>query len=332
MSTSALRAAMIPVTRRVRAYFAPVDRVTGLPAVFDPAKHGMFLLDAPPAPWRDLGWIDNLQRTCATATEAIHAGARGATLTQFRGPLDARVEFDFREWGKLQMALAGGAEHMNVLAADPNANAQPSGGIPIPAVAVLPGSSESEVIFGEGAVDAFSIGDLLAIDVDYQQQAGYVSTGVVAAYVKDPLDVRRDANYVRRVTFNVGRVVGKTATSVLLAQPLLGGVPPVGAAAQKVTAFVDREGGSFFQDWSALFVLQEESGGRVCFYYPRLSPSAGGKDTVTFQRENSVEIAKPIASVALHASFVALPHTDENDTETVLCYRSYFPAETSALY
>ena len=35
---------------------------------------------------------------------------------QFRGPLEARVEFDFREWGKLQMALAGGSEHMNVLA------------------------------------------------------------------------------------------------------------------------------------------------------------------------------------------------------------------------
>ena len=40
--------------------------------------------------------------------------------------LDARVEFDFREWGKLQMALAGGSEHMNVLASDPIAAAQPS--------------------------------------------------------------------------------------------------------------------------------------------------------------------------------------------------------------
>jgi len=39
-------------------------------------------------------------------------------VAQFRGPLEAGVEFDFREWGKLQMALASGAEHMNVLASD----------------------------------------------------------------------------------------------------------------------------------------------------------------------------------------------------------------------
>ena len=84
-----------------------------------------------------------------------------------------------------------------------------------------------------------------------------------------------DANYVRRVTFNVGRVVEVTATSVILAQPLLAGAPAAGASAQVVAAFVDREGGSFFQEWSALFVAEPESGGRVCFYYPRLSPNPG---------------------------------------------------------
>ena len=66
-----------------------------------------------------------------------------------------------------------------------------------------------------------------------------------------------------------------TATSVVLAQPLLGGAPATGASAQVVVAFVDREGGSFFQEWSALFVAEAESGGRVCFYYPRLSPNPG---------------------------------------------------------
>ena len=62
----------------------------------------------------------------------------------------------------------------------------------------------------------------------------------------------------------------------VLAQPLLGGAPAAGASAQVVVAFVDREGGSFFQEWSALFVAEEESGGRVCFYYPRLSPTGSG--------------------------------------------------------
>jgi hypothetical protein len=317
----------------VRAYFAPMDRQTGLPAIFDPGKHGAFLLAAPPSPWLDLGWIDNFQRFCGTVTESLRAGGRGAPVTQFRGPLDAHVEFEFREWGKLQMALACGSQHMNVLASDPNAASQPSGGTPIAAVAVLPGSTTSEIVVGVGSVDSFGLGDLVAVDNDYQQETGYVGLGIAAAYVKDPLGVNRDANYIRRVTFNLGRVAEKTVTSLLLAQPLLGGTPPVGAGSQKVVAFVDREGGSFLQEWSALFVAEEESGGRVCFHYPRLSPSSaqqGGSNQ--FLREEQVEIAKPIASLALRASFLAMPHQDENDGETVLCYRSYFPAPAAAIY
>jgi len=169
------------------------------------------------------------------------------------------------------------------------------------------------------------------------------------------------------VTFNVGRVVEVTASSVILAQPLLAGTPAIGASAQVVAAFVDREGGSFFQEWSALFVVEAESGGRVCFYYPRLSPNPGagpggvslkagagwkppksGGATTTgttssqgnsakgssqkFLPEEFAEIAKPLTSVGLHASFVALPFTDTNDGQTVLCYRSYFPAAIAAVY
>jgi len=332
VSTSPLRPAMVPVTRRVRAYFAPVDRSTESPSVFDPAKHGAFLPDAPPAPWRDLGWIDNFHRYCGTATEALRAGARGAPVSQFRGALDVHVGFDFREWGKLQMALAGGAEHMNVLAADPNSDALPLGGTPLAAVATLPGSTDSEIFVGEGAIDAFAAGDLVAVDLDYKQQTGYVGSGLSAAYVRDPADVARDPNYVRRVTFNLGRVAEKTAVSLLLSQPLLGGAPGTGAAVQKVVAFLDREGGSFFQEWSALFLWQEDSGGRVCFYYPRLSHELGAKASVPVEREQAIDIVAPLSSTALHASFLALPYQDESDGQWVLCYRSYFPADMSALY
>src|SRR5205814_6074486 len=131
----------------------------------------------------------------------------------------------------------------------------------------------------------------------------------------------------RRVTFNVGRVAQVTATSVVLAQPLLGGVPAASASAQIVLAFVDREGGSFFQEWSALFVAEEESGGRVCFYYPRLS--SGNVRTLSgkLTREQRTEIDKPVWMISLKASFLALPFTDTNDGQSVLCYRSYFPAE-----
>ena len=344
MSTSPLRAAMVPIARRMRAYFAPVDRSTGAPGLFDPGKCGLFLLDAPPAPWIDLGWIDNFQRFCGTTTETLRAGSGGAPASHYRGPLDARLEFDFREWGKLQMALASGSEHMNVLASDPNASPQPSGGTPLPAVSVLAGSTASEIVVGAGAVDGFSLSDIIAVDADYQQQIGYVGTGIAAAYVSDPGDVNRDPNYIRRVTFNLGRVVQKTLTSLVLAQPLLGGTPPAQAGAQKVIAFVDREGGSFFQEWSALFVAEDESGGRLCLHYPRLSPTTTLPTSVPmnstsraaparlFEREAQVEIARPIAALALHAAFQAMPHIDENDGQTILCYRSFFPAGMAATY
>jgi len=126
-----------------------------------------------------------------------------------------------------------------------------------------------------------------------------------------------------------------------------------------VVAFVDREGGSFFQEWSALFVAEQESGGRVCFYYPRLSPnpgagssgvrwdsasgvglskgsgSSGTEKSVSnaggkFVREEFSVIAQPCSAISLRASFLALPYSDTNDGQTVLCYRSYFPAGLAA--
>lgn len=367
MSTAPLRSAMIPVTRQMRAYFAPVNRTTETPTIFDPAGSGLFALDSPPSPWVDLGWIAGFDRSYNTPTDVVRSGANALPGTQFRGPIEARVEFDFREWGKLQMALAGGSEHMNVLATNPSAAPAPSGGTPIPGVAVEAGSTANEIILGLGAVNSFAVGNLIAVDVDYQQQVGYVGSGISAAYVSNAALVNRDINYVRRVTFNVGRIAEVTATSVILAQRLLAGAP-AGASAQVVTAFVDREGGSFFQEWSALFVAEAESGGRVCFYYPRLSPNPGagsgglkfttgagqrpsksggasktnargktqGSTTKTssskFLREERVEIAQSLTSIGLHASFIALPFTDTNDGQSVMCYRSYFPATMAAVY
>jgi hypothetical protein len=333
MSTSPLRAAMIPVTRQMRAYFAPVSRGTETPTVFDPGQCGVFPLDSPPGPWLDLGWVENFERWYDTPTDVVRTGARTLPAAQFRGAQEARVDFSFRQWGKLQMALAGGSEHMNVLApASGSVSPAPSGGTPAPGAAVLPGSTASELVFGAGVGSLFSAGCLIAVDVDYQQQTGYVGSGIAAAYVSSPAAVKQDANYVRRVTFNVGRVVQVTATSVVLSQPLLGGVPAADASAQVVVAFVDREGGSFFQEWSALFVAEDESGGRVCFYYPRLSPGNTRSPAGKLAREELAAIEKPLSAISLRTSFLALPYTDTNDGQSVLCYRSYFPAAMAAVY
>lgn len=322
------RAGLRPISRQTRAYFAAVDRVNGPTAIFDPSKDSGFQLDAPPAPWIDLGWIENFQRTSTSQIEALIGGVVGAVSAQARHALGARVEFEFRDWGKLQMAVAGGAEHMNVLATDPSASRAGSGGIPVSSVPLLPGSTATQLVLGVGVVAGFHIGDLVACDVDYTQQTGYVGTGIAASYVKNPADVRGDANYIRRVTFNVGRVAGVTATSLLLTQALPGGIA-AGASVQKVIAFVDREGGSFLQQWSGLFVAEEESGGRVCFFYPILSPCTAKPE---WSREKVFEIQKPIGELALQASFAALPTVDGNDGATVLSYRSYFPASGAAVY
>src|ERR1700683_2611347 len=172
MSTIPLRAAMVPVTRQMRAYFAPVNRSTEAPTIFDPGVCGVFSLNAPPAPWVVLGWIENFVRWYDTPTDVVRSGAKTLPAAQFRGPLEARVEFDFRQWGKLQMALAGGSEHMNVLATGSSATPAPSGGTPAPAVAVLTGSTASQLVLGAGAVGGFAVGSLVAVGVGYEQQIG----------------------------------------------------------------------------------------------------------------------------------------------------------------
>jgi len=98
MSTSPLRQAMVPVMRQMRAYFAPVNRTTETPTIFDPAGSGLFVLDSPPVPWLDLGWIESFERYYDTPTEVVRSGTNALPAAQFRGPLEARVEFDFREW------------------------------------------------------------------------------------------------------------------------------------------------------------------------------------------------------------------------------------------
>ena len=326
MSTTALlRAPMLPLARRVRAYFAPVTRQTESPAIFDPAANAGFDLDSPPPPWVDAGWIENFVRTPGTKVQPLRSGASAAVSGQFRSQLDARVEFEFQQWGKLQMAISGGAEHLNVLATASGAQPLPTGGQPVAAVALPPGSTATQLQLPPTGLGNFSIGDTVAVDVDYQQQTGYVGSGLAAAYVNSPADVGGDVNFIRRVTFNVGRVVGTGASSLSLAQPLLGGAPASGAAVQKVIAFVDREGGSFFQEWSALFVIPEEGGGRVCFYYPRVQAFAPAQ-------EKAAVVAEPLRAYALRASLVALPYSDSVDGQQVLCYRSYAAPASAALY
>ena len=85
-----------------------------------------------------------------------------------------------------------------------------------------------------------------------------------------------------------------------------------------MAGFCDREGGSFFQEWSALFVVDGAQGDRVVFHYPRLQGMAGAA-------EAGDELGAGLTRMRLAGAFRALPVRDANDGELVSCFRSYLP-------
>ena len=312
--------APVPMTRGTRAYFAPVNRVLQQPVFFDPAKQGAFNLDSPPAPWIDLGWIDGFKRKSTSKSKPLMTGIPAAALEQVRETLEAQVAFEFQSWTKLTMALATGSQHMNVLMATSSGTSSPDGAQAAPAVIVLGGSSSTSIVLSASDAAQFAAGSLIAIDADYTGQTGFVGSPIGGAYVQKALS---DVDYLRRVTFNVGLVAGTASGTLILAQPLPGGAPSTGAKLQAISGFVDREGGSFYQEWSALFVLEGSQDERIFLHYPRLQPNAGAEEAAT---PLTAKQKGRQQRIALKASFTALPVKDALDGERVLCYRSFQPA------
>jgi hypothetical protein len=300
-----------PVTRRVRAYFAPVDRTTNTPAPFDAAQNGRFALDTPPVPWIDLGWCTNFRRSnidgANTGIVSLRTGAPALASTQVRSSADATVEIQFSTWGKLQLALACGTQQMNLLASTS-------------AVALQPGSPANTLNVGDVA-SQFNPGDLVVVDVDYTGQTGFVGSGISGANIRSASDVGGDINFIRRISLNVARIASiVTADGTLhLEAQLPAGAPASGMQLNRIAGFVDREGSSFFQEWSGLFVMEGEQGDRILFYYPRLQSTRGAAETAE-------TLAAPLEKMRLAGAFRALATRDTADGETVLCYRSYLPA------
>jgi len=324
MSTSALTPlrALPPVGRTVRAYFAPVDRVHRLPTLFDPSVNGQFSLDAPPAPWIDLGWIENFVRKSTSKFGGLVTGCPSTTQYQVRETVDASVSFRFKAWSKLSMALAAGSQHMNLIVPAAGGAANGSGSKGVAPVNLAAGSTATFLALAASDAATFAAGGLVTVDVDYTAQTGFVGSGVYAAYVSSTTAVNSDPDYIRRVSFNVARVASVSDGAnpgLQLAQPLIAGVPAPGMRVQPICGFVDREGGSFFQEWSALFVIPGEQGERILFHYPRLQAVSGASESTT-------PLVPPLERIALGAAFRALPVTDSNDGEQVVCFRSFLPS------
>lgn len=310
-----------PVARRVRAYFAPVARATQTPVLFDAALEGDFDLNTPSSPWIDLGWIDGFTRKPASKTAAVLTGIPAAPLEQVRESVQAEVSFEFLNWTKLTMALATGSQHMNLLApAVSEPTSSPDGATAASAASVLSGSTSTTIILSSTDAAKFSSGNIVVVDVDYGGQTGYVGTPVSGAYIKSALN---DVDYVRRVSFNAGFVTAVGTGSFTLAVALPGGAPTTGMKVQRVLGFVDREGGTFYQEWSALFVMEGSQGERILFHYPRLQTMVSAEEQAA---PLDAKQKTSLARILLKAHFMALPVTDALDGERVVCYRSFLPA------
>ncbi len=331
MSTITPLALMQPITQRVRAYFAAPNRSAAQPVLFDPAQNGGFNLNTPPAPWLDLGWVDTFERKAGTKIVPLRSGAPGLPLSQVRSEMDSLVTLHFLSWGKLQMAVTGGSEQMNLLATTAGAAANGSGGAAAAAVPVQGGSTQTFVGIAAGQLSGFTPGQMIVVDVNYTGQTGYVGSGASGAYVSSPTAVNNDPNYIRRVSFNVARITAVTGSGLELAQPVIAGAPTTAMYVQPISGFVDREGSNFFQEWSALFVIPGEQGDRILLHYPRLQIAASGMELMQ-------PLAAPLtkvdtfARIAQVAQFRALPVTDANDGTQVLCFRSYVPATATNLW
>lgn len=308
--------AMAPRVKRVRAYFAPVNRAAGQATIFDAAQSGGFGLDAPPAPWVDLGWIAGFKRVSGTKVGAVKSGAPLTTQVQVRSEVEATVAFSFESWGKLQLSLAAGTQQMNLLRVQSGAAAAGSGGTAVSAVALAAGSTASVLQMSASDAASFSVGEWVAVDVDYAGATGFVGSGVSGAYVKTALS---DVDYVRRVTLNVGRIAAISNGAVTLEASLPAGAPAGGMKASGVVGFCDREGSSFFQEWSAVFVAEGQQGERVVWHYPRLQAMSG-------VAEAGVAAAGGYEAMRLAAAFRALPVKDAVDGESVVCFRSFVAA------
>jgi hypothetical protein len=267
-------------------------------------------------------------RKSGTKVEPLRTGAPAIATSQVRSEIEATVSLEFEAWGKLQSALASGSQQTNLLTTAACAAPNGSGGLAVAPVPLLtgtgPASTATSLNIGATAATAFSPGSLIAVDNDYTGQTGYLGAGISAAYVQSTAAVADDINYIRRVTLNVATVAAVANGTLQLANPLPAGTPAAGMQISQLVGFCDREGASFFQEWSALFVLEGTQGDRILYHYPRLQPLQSSS-------ESAEPLSPPLEIVRLAAAFRALPVRDANDGETVLCFRSYLPAPLRAI-
>jgi hypothetical protein len=123
-----------------------------------------------------------------------------------------------------------------------------------------------------------------------------------------------------------------------LDQPFVGGgspiatsgTPPAGSKVQVVTGWTAANGGSFIQEWSALFVCDSIDGAQIALYYPHLSINQF-RENANWAIENIG--TTDLTGMQLDSMFEALAYDDPMTGETVVSYTGFYPnARTQATY
>ncbi len=321
--TSVIPLSLPMITRRVRAYFAPVNRITGVPAIFDPVVNAEWQLNSPPAPWIDLGWVSAFSRGSESKIVEVDTGSPATVQVQSRQKTGATISFRFDSWTKLSMALSASSQHTNLLTSTASVNGL--GGSVVPATTLQKGTTANTLYLGTLDSTRFNVGDLIVIDDDYSTQTGFVGAAVAGSWVSDAASICNDIDYIRRISFNIGQIVAVGQDGGLqLSAPLIAGPPSSAMKLQQIVGFSDREGGSFFQEWSALFVLQGVQGERLFHYYPRLQPCQSASEV-------SVAISPLLNHILPDARFRALPIADPHDNIQTVYYRTFIPAPSGRI-
>jgi hypothetical protein len=317
LTTATVSPAGALYTAGVRAYFAPVDRTNALPVPFDPASMGRLLLDTPPPGWWSLGRVLDFERSSGSKITPVLSGAPAMVKTQVSSTIEEEVSYTFTGWTRLAIALSSGVQTLNLLLTASGASANPSGGASAPAELLQPGSTAS--VLQLATTTAVQAGDLVVVDADYTGQTGFIGSGAAGSYVATaPMLV--DTHVIRRVSFNVARVLAVNAGMVTLASALPAGVPTAAMKIARCAGFVDCAGNAFLQEWSALFVCDGVQGDRLLLHYPRLQPAGGSS------AESHATLAAGVDRWRPAARFRALSVTDANTGAASVCFRSYLPA------
>lgn len=355
--TQPLRQGQLTVGSGWRAYFAPFNQQLAVsqtstslgPTIYDLMVEGKFI-DAPPPPagWFDLGYVGKFKFTPGSKIGNVMTGYRGAIRAKYRAETSEKVSFSFMEMGHLQMKIATGTQVFNLLkttVTQPSTlgplSSSGTTAIPMGASGYQPTGLASGPTTGlptlfvpAGSGSLFPAGSYIVADQDYNGTSfgfvGDAGANVFQGAVSSVDFIRMTSDYVACV-----RQVVPTAAAgqdaLILTGPFVGGgnaplgttpntVPTTGAKVQGIAGFSAREGGTFIQEWSAVFCLDTIDASQLMFYYPRIAPDAfSGFDATNLQNATAMQ------TYEMATSMDALAFDDPLDGETVVRYAAYYP-------